>query len=446
MLNIEALVDKANGTQSRRIFWERDIYEQELERIFARCWLFLTHETQIPKYGDFFVTKMGEDEVVVARQKDGTIKAFLNQCRHRGMKLCMAEAGNARAFSCAYHGWAFGIDGDLKSVPCEEQVYGPYFDKSRWGLREVAQVESYKGFIFGCMDANAPPLAEYLGDAAWYMDIWAGVPGGIEFLGPPSRSIIKSNWKSPPENFIGDVYHVAWTHASALKAMVGEAPPQSSFAGEDAGFQVTTRYGHGLGLNWGPGPILMSPSCPDLFEWMERRAAEMVPIVGEKAASLFPRHWDATLFPNCSYLIGTYVFKAWHPVGPDQVEIMTWAFAEKDMPYELKQRIKVAAHRVFGPAGILESDDIDNLEYINLPNRGYVTRKGELNCQMGMGTEREDADFPGVLAHHLSEHGQRGFYRAWSDCMSSASWGELEAKSANWKQDLLRNKRAQGAE
>jgi len=442
MVNVKELVDVENGTQSRRIFWEREIYELELERIFARCWLFLTHESQIPAYGDFIVTKMGEDEVFVARQQDGSIRAFLNQCRHRGMKLCMAEAGNARAFSCGYHGWAFGIDGELKSVPTEKESYGDWFDRAQWGLNPVAKVESYKGFIFGCMDPDAPSLVDYLGDAAFYMDIWAGVPGGIEFLGPPSRSIIKANWKSPAENFVGDSYHVGWTHASALVAMTGAQLPQSAFVGKEIGFQVTTRYGHGHGINMGPGSILLSPTCPDLFAWGDRRDAEMSAILGERAGKLYSRHWDGTLFPNCSYLIGTYVFKVWHPLGPDQVEIMTWAFAEKEMPDDMKKRIKAATHRVFGIAGMLEGDDIDSFEYIAVPNKGHVTRRGVMNCQMGMGTEREDPDLPGVHGDFMSEHAQRSYYRAWADCMSSASWAELEAKTASWREDLLRGKKS----
>jgi Ring hydroxylating alpha subunit (catalytic domain) len=193
-----------------------------------------------------------------------------------------------------------------------------------------------------------------------------------------------------------------------------------------------------MGINYGPGPVLMSPSCPDLFEWGARRDAEMAAIVGEVGGKLYSRHWDATIFPNCSYLIGTYVFKAWHPIGPDKVEVMTWAFGEKDMPDDLKQRLKVAVHRVFGTAGVLEADDLDSFEYIALPNQGYVTREGLMNCQMGMGTEREDPNLPGVLGDFMSEHAQRGFYRTWADCMSSSSWAELEAATANWKQDLLR--------
>ncbi|MEE3142058.1 MAG: Rieske 2Fe-2S domain-containing protein, partial [Chloroflexota bacterium] len=102
-VDVSRLVDGERGLVSRRIFIEQDIYQLELEQIFARCWLFLCHESQIPKPGDFFSTYMGEDPVLVMRDSGGKINAFLNICRHRGNRLCRADSGNASSFNCAYH-------------------------------------------------------------------------------------------------------------------------------------------------------------------------------------------------------------------------------------------------------------------------------------------------------------------------------------------------------
>ena len=115
--DVKSLVDADNGLVSRRIFIEPEIYEQELERIFARCWLFLCHDSQIPHPGDFFSTYMGEDPVLVVRDSAGKVHAFLNVCRHRGNRVCRADAGNAAFFTCSYHGWTYSNDGRLVGVP-----------------------------------------------------------------------------------------------------------------------------------------------------------------------------------------------------------------------------------------------------------------------------------------------------------------------------------------
>ena len=188
---------------------------------------------------------------------------------------------------------------------------------------------------------------------------------------------------------------------------------------------------------WGLGGGMLASECPEIMPWPERRKAEVDARLGPRVAQLVDGHWDASIFPNCSYLVGTRVFKVWHPIAPDRVEIMTWAIADKAMPDDMKRRLNVAVHRTFGAAGVLEADDLDNLETISRSSKGSAARKGVMNLQMGLGREYEDADFPGVLGNFISETAQRGFYRFYRDCLESGSWGELAAATANWREDIL---------
>ena len=100
--DIGSLVNAEEGLVSRHIFSDPGVYELELERVFARCWQFLGHESQIRRPGDFFSAYLGEDPVLVGRQDDGSIAGFLNVCRHRGMRICKLDAGNAPAFRESY--------------------------------------------------------------------------------------------------------------------------------------------------------------------------------------------------------------------------------------------------------------------------------------------------------------------------------------------------------
>src|SRR5439155_16905517 len=94
------MVDHEKGLVDRKMFSDQDIYNVELEKIFARAWNFIAHESQIPSRGDFFQTYIGEDRVIVVRDKAGQPQVLLNTCRHRGNAVCRAEEGHATSSMC----------------------------------------------------------------------------------------------------------------------------------------------------------------------------------------------------------------------------------------------------------------------------------------------------------------------------------------------------------
>jgi PAH dioxygenase large subunit len=203
-------------TISRQSFWDPEVFEKELQHVFARSWLFVAHESEIPVRGDYVTRRMGANPVIVVRDEHGEARVFLNTCPHRGGQLCRAEMGNTSHFRCSYHGWTLSNKGELRGVPELRQVYPPTFDRKGHSLFAATRVETFAGLIFATFDPDAPPLTEYLGDIGWYLQAYFG-KAELEVVAPPTRGILRSNWKVGAENYAGDGYHVTTTHRSPVE-------------------------------------------------------------------------------------------------------------------------------------------------------------------------------------------------------------------------------------
>jgi len=355
------------------------LFELERIKLWPRVWHFLAHESEIPNPGDFVRRYIGPDvSVIVARGDDGKVRAFLNICRHRGRQFCLAEAGKASQFICQYHGWTFNNKGELINVPFKDMLFPEDFNPKDYGLYEV-RIESYNGFIFGNLSGKkAESLEEYLGDFAWYLDIFTKrTDKGLEFY-VPTRWIANFNWKEAAENFDHDDYHVLTTHQSAIPIGLVYPEPTTLIIG----YFVGSKKGHGLGILSGDKskvPEIYYPSGYRIFapEIVEMAKKNLTP---EQFKLWYENHIfiHGTVFPNFSFLdvlVGRnredYVgpayktFRVWRPISPNMTEIWSWFAVEVDSNEEFKKMSYRNYVLTFGASGMFEADDMENWQGIS---------------------------------------------------------------------------------
>ncbi|WP_020398650.1 aromatic ring-hydroxylating oxygenase subunit alpha [Kordiimonas gwangyangensis] len=425
MQDLSALIDHEKGIIDRRVFWDDTIYQLELERIFARAWLFVAHESQVKDPGDFVTTYMGEDAVIVARGKDKNIHVMLNSCPHRGNRVCFAGEGKIRSFVCNYHGWAFGLDGALNGMPNNELYdHTPGFKKEDWGLHK-ARVASYRGLVFATFAPDAPGLDDYLGDFRWYLDaILDCADGGTEFLPGTTRSALKTNWKFPADNFVGDIYHALWTHLGGAEPTLGpfggvkvdnDTSYQASVNGHGWEFSVQNNFGNAATM----GDREIVRYMRSEYEAMEKR-------LGKVRAKMWGSVGSANIFPNFAFLPGYFTFRLFQPKGPHEIELHAWTLVPSAVSDELKDRWRIGAMRTFSPGGILEMDDGENWEHATTANAGAITRQQKLCYTMAPRAQEKDSVLPGRVHHgQLNDANQRLFYKRWLEFMMAEDWSQI---------------------
>src|SRR5215470_15808246 len=146
----QGAVDYGRLVEDQRVhgslYTDSHVFDDEIDRIFRRGWVFVGHESEVPDVGDWVTRRLGREPVIMVRATDGKVRVLANRCAHRGTMLCWQDRGGGRkSFQCSYHGWVFGLDGALRSLPGRS---GFEAAPGALDLARPGQVASYQGFVF----------------------------------------------------------------------------------------------------------------------------------------------------------------------------------------------------------------------------------------------------------------------------------------------------------
>jgi hypothetical protein len=286
----------------------------EVEKLWKRVWQMACREEDVPEVGDHLTYDIAGISVLIVRTAPDTIQAFRNICLHRG-RLLKEKSGRDDELRCAFHGFAWNLDGSLKHVPCKWDF--PQVDET-WRLPDV-RTGFWGGFVFINLDLDCAPLEEHLGDLTAHFERW---PLERRYKQAHVAKILDCNWKVAQEAFM-EAYHVVATHPQLLPG-IGDANSQYDVFGNFCR-AITPNATPSPHLQWSPteqemldamfdrnldDPVMVEVPTGDTARRVagDLRRRAMVDVLGPEAAD---RLTDAELCDSFYYT----VFPNMHPWG-----------------------------------------------------------------------------------------------------------------------------------
>lgn len=190
--------------------FDQDLFDLEMVRVYGRSWVWLGDTEDLTEPGDFITGRIGYQQVIVVRQDDGSVKGFLNNCRHRASGLLFEPAGNCgKTMTCPYHNWAYSIDGRLVGIPDRARMYPDDIPTDDYGLVPIRIEVAWDKLVFGCLSRKAPSFREWIAPLAERYDLYDF--GKFTRYQRELDEVYPINWKAFAENS-NDDYHVRFVH------------------------------------------------------------------------------------------------------------------------------------------------------------------------------------------------------------------------------------------
>ena len=412
----------------RSVYLDESIFEMEMERIYARAWIYVGHASQVPEPGDFLTTRIGRQPVVLSRHEDGEIYVLFNRCGHRGAVVCNEPHGNARHFRCCYHGWTFHLNGLIKAIPLQAGYPRDVdLDDPSLGMVRVPRTDTHRGFVFASLAPEGPTLAEYLGPMTGKIDdICDRSPAGeVEVTGGVHRYEFPGNWKAQMEN-LNDLYHVPHSHESTTSG-----GRQFRRTGTATGSRLTREDGSPISFwdrtgVWAfdgghsycgrmpdAGPVSREEH-PDYVAALEARLGP------ERAAEVLDADWhNAIIYPNLGLQSMAQHIRVIRPISVDRTEVLVYPMKLRDAPDVLNRTVIRYLNVTHAAASLIQTDD---LEAFGRLQRGLPADGSEwVFLGRGLGAEQPLEDDFGYRSEGTHELPLRNQYREWLSYMGEGA-------------------------
>jgi benzoate/toluate 1,2-dioxygenase subunit alpha len=371
----EAIQELVKDDQVRReVYLDDELFELEMERLWSRVWVYVGHDSQVPKHGDYFTTDIARQPLVMVRHSDGSVRVLMNRCAHKGAKVVSQTAGSAgKFFRCPYHAWTYKTDGSLLSIPLKNGYEGTSLDTcpAGRGMVSLPNVENYRGFVFVRIGKEGPGFREYFGDSLSSIDnmVDRSPAGQLEVAGGVLRYTHDCNWKMFIEN-LNDTMHPMVAHessagtAKALWADKPESEPKPMAIEQFVPFMSDYQFSDNMGVRvfanghsyTGTGDVSLHSSYAEISGY----EALMIETYGKERAQQILgtiRH-NTVYYPSLTVKGAIQAIRVVRPVSANKTVIESWTFRLKGAPDELLRRTVTYSRLINSPMSVVGHDDL----------------------------------------------------------------------------------------
>ncbi|WP_269900745.1 aromatic ring-hydroxylating dioxygenase subunit alpha [Paenalcaligenes faecalis] len=423
--NPDAIRQLVRDTEVHKDLYINDeLFQLEMEQLFANTWVYVGHASQIPNKGDYYTTTIGTEEVIMVRHSDNSIKVLYNRCPHKGVKVAGETCGNTgKFFRCPYHAWTFRTDGRLLAIPLKKGYEDTGFECSEasQGMAPVENVTVYRDFVFCRLSPEGQSFEDFFGESLTTIDnmVERSPEGKLEIAGGVMRYMHNCNWKMLVDNQT-DTCHPMVAHESSAGTAIKvwedapEGTPKPMAVELFAPFMSPYEFFENMGIRvWenGHGHTGVSDSIHAEYSDIDGYWDQMVSAYGEERAKEIlgdVRH-NTVYFPNIMIKGPIQTIRIFKPIAVDKTLVESWTFRLVGAPDKFLERTLMYNRLINAPTSVVGHDDLEMYE------RAQEALKSRGRDWMNVGRLYDPAEKEqkNVVVNGTSEVQMRAQFRAW---------------------------------